>query len=164
MKSVIIYYSFSGNTKKVAQGLSECLKEKGEVVTIELKDLNEDGKFLSQCKKAFRHEKAAIQETNYDLSAYDLICVGTPVWAFSPTPAINTYLDKVSGVAGKSAVIFTTHGSGTGVNRCQNYMQELLSKQGVKEFKKFSIPQFRVKENEFVLAKIKEVTRLWPNG
>jgi len=160
MNCAIIFYSFSGNTKKVAGLLEECLKGKGEVTTIELKDLHEDGKFLNQCKKAFRKERTVIQDVNYDLSAYDLICIGTPVWAFAPVPAINTYFDKASGITGKEIIIFTTHGSGTGVGRCQNHIQEVLTKQGAKQITKFSIQQGKVKDREFVLAKIKEITRL----
>ena len=130
MKSIIIYYSFSGNTKKVAGLLAEYLKQKGEVEIYELKDLNENGRFFSQCAKAFRHERTNIQETNYDLSGYDLICFGSPVWAFGPAPAINTYLDKSTGVEGKNIILFTTHGSGASNERCLNYMQGLLSKKG----------------------------------
>ena len=164
MKSVIIYYSFSGNTKKVAECLAEYLTAKGEVDTIELKDLNENGKFFSQCRKAFRHAKTDLQETNINLAGYDLICFGTPVWAFAPAPAMNTYLDKCSGVEGKEIVLFTTYGSGTGNNRCLNYIQNILTQKGAKNFKIFSIQQFKVEDKALVLSKIKEVTRLWPNG
>ena len=144
--------------------MAERLKEKGGVDTIELKDLNEDGSFLNQCKKAFRRERAVIASANFDLSAYDLICVGTPVWAFAPVPAFNTYFDKATGISGKDAVIFTTHGSGVGVGRCQNYMKEALIKQGAKRVYQLSIQQGMVKDRDFVLTKIDEVMRLWPNG
>ena len=164
MKSAIIFYSFSGNTKQVAELLVECFKERGEVTVIELNDLNEDGKFINQCKKAFRRKRTVIQNANFDLSAYDTICIGTPVWAFAPVPAINTYFDKASGIAGKDIIIFTTHGSGVGVGRCQNYMKEVLMKQGAKQIISFSVQQSKVKDKKLVLTKIKEITRLWPNG
>jgi len=156
MKSIIIYYSFSGNTKKVTQVLAEYLKAKGEVEIIELKDLKEDGKFLSQCRKAFYHKTADIQEVNMDLSGFDLICIGTPVWAFGPAPAINTYLDKCLGAEGKEVILFTTYGSGTGNGRCINYMQRTLAKKGAKDFKRFSVQQYKVKDREFVLERIRE--------
>lgn len=164
MKSAVIFYSFSGNTKQVAGLLAECLGEKGNVDIIELKDLQENGKFLNQCKKAFRRERTVIQDVNYDLSVYDVICIGTPVWAFAPVPAINTYFDKMSGIAGKEAIVFTTHGSGAGVGRCQSLMQDVLIKQGAKKVTGFSIQQGKVKDRSSVLTKIKEITRLWPNG
>ena len=40
MKCAVVYYSFSGNTKKVAVILSEYLKQKGEVSLTELKALD----------------------------------------------------------------------------------------------------------------------------
>ncbi len=164
MKSIIIFYSFSGNTKKVAGILSEYLGQKGEVEIIELKGLDESDKFFAQVARAFRHKRATLSPVNFDLSEFDLICFGTPVWAFGPAPAINTYLDKCFGVEGKAVILFSTYGSGTGNKRCLDYMQDMLVKKGAKDFKRFSIQQFKVNNKEFVLSKIKEIARLWPNG
>jgi multimeric flavodoxin WrbA len=161
MKSVIIYYSYTGNTKKIASILSEYLREKGEVQSIELRDLNENGRFFSQAAKAFKHKRAEIEPVNFDLKSYHVICIGTPVWAFAPTPAINTYLDKCFGIEGKEMILFTTYGSGTGNVRCLNYMQGILGKKDAKNFKRFSIQQFKVGDKEFVLSRIKEAMRLW---
>lgn len=160
MKSIIIYYSFSGNTRKVALVLCEYLSQKGATELTELKDSNENGKFFSQAVKALRHTKTSISEVSFDLSGYDLICCGTPVWAFGPSPAMNTYLDKCFGAEGKEIILFTTYGSGTGNGRCLNYMQAILAQKGARSFKRFSIQQFKVKDKQFVLSEIKEVTRL----
>jgi flavodoxin len=160
MKSIIIYYSYSGNTKKVTEILAEYLRQKGEVEEIELTGLDEAKTFLAQGKRALIHTRARIAPVVFDLSVYDLICLGTPVWAFAPAPAVNTYLDNCRGVEGKDVILFTTYGSGAGRERCLNYMQRILAKKGAKNFKRFSIQQFQVKDKEFVLAKIKETTRL----
>lgn len=160
MKSVIIYYSYSGNTQKVVNVLSAYLDQQGEVDPIELKGLDESDKFLAQVARALRHKRAIIQPVNFDLSGYDLICFGTPVWAAGPSPAMNTYLDKCFGLEGKEVILFTTYGSGAGNERCLNYMQEILSKKGTQQFKRFSIQQFKVNDKEFVLAKIREIARL----
>jgi flavodoxin len=156
MRSIIIYYSYSGNTKKVAELLSEYLRAKGEVDTIQLKGLDESDKFFAQVARALRRTRAKIAPTIFDLTKYDLICFGTPVWAFGPAPAMNTYLDNCSGVEGKEVILFTTYGSGTGNNRCLNYMQDILSKKGAREFRQFSVQQFKVEDKEFVLSKIQE--------
>ncbi len=160
MKSLVVYYSYSGNTHKVAEILSGHLKPQGEVEMVELKGLDEPNSFLGQCRRAFWHKRGQIQPVNFDLSAYDLICIGTPVWAFGPAPAINTYLDKCSGLEGKDVILFTTYGSGTGNERCLKFMQDILVKKGAKDFRKFSIQQFKVNDKEFVLSKIKEIARL----
>lgn len=159
MKSTIIYYSYSGNTKKVAETLAEYLKQKSDVEIIELKALDESSNFFKQCIRAFKHRRAQIAQVNFNLSAYDLICLGSPVWAFGPAPAMNEYLDQCHGVEAKKILLFTTYGSGTGNEKCLNYMQDALSKKGGREFSRFSVQQAKVSNKEFVLAKIKE-TRL----
>jgi flavodoxin len=154
MNSIVVFYSFSGNTRKVAHFLSEYLAQKGPVAVIELLALDESNKFLAQAGRAFKHTRAKLGSVNFDLSKYDLVCFGTPVWAFGPAPAMNTYLDKCSGVENKQAVLFTTYGSGAGNSRCLNYMQEILSRKGAKDFQRFSIQQFKVNDKEFVLQNI----------
>ena len=156
MKSVIVYYSYSGNTKKTAEVLAGYLRQKGGVDIIELKALDESKSFFGQASRAFWRKRARIQLPDTDLSSCDLICFGTPVWAFGPAPAMNAYLDNCKGVAGKEAVLFTTYGSGAGNTRCLDYMQNILAYKGVKTFKRFSIQQFKVKDAEFTVGKIKE--------
>jgi multimeric flavodoxin WrbA len=160
MRSAIVYYSYSGNTRKVAEVLAGVLKEKGQVEIVELKALDESKSFLGQCRRAFSRIRAKLAPVNFNLSAYDLICLGTPVWAFAPAPAMSTYLDKCFGLENKGIILFTSYGSGTGNNRCLNYMQHVLTQKGAKNFKRFSIQQFKVNDKGFVLSKIKEVARL----
>lgn len=160
MKSIIIYYSYSGNTKQVAGVLSEILSQKGEVEVRELKGLDESDNFLGQVARAFWRKRARIEPVDFELKAFDLICFGTPVWAFGPAPAMNTYLDKCFGIEGKEVVLFTTFGSGAGNGRCLNYMQEILAKKGAEKFKRFSIQQFKVNEQNFILCRIKKVLSL----
>jgi flavodoxin len=159
MKNAIIYYSYSGNTKLVAEALSLALSKKGGVQMIDLQARDESHTFFGQCKRAFWHKRAKLKPAKFDLSGYETICFGTPVWAFGPAPAMNAYLDQCSGVAGKKVILFTTYGSGVGNQRCLNFMQALLAKKGVKDFSRFTIQQFKVKDKEFVLS---EIMRLGP--
>ncbi|MFH0739420.1 MAG: NAD(P)H-dependent oxidoreductase [Candidatus Omnitrophota bacterium] len=164
MKSIVIYYSYSGNTKQVARALVEFLAQKGEVEEVELQGLDESRSFFAQCNRALRKVRGKIQEVQPDLSGYDLVCLGTPLWAFSPAPAMNTYMDLAFGLLGKKVVLFTTYGSGTGNERCINYMQELLSQKGAIVFSRFSIQQGKAGRKEFVSSEINKALRLWPNG
>ncbi|MEW6170522.1 MAG: flavodoxin [Candidatus Omnitrophota bacterium] len=151
MKTKIIFYSYSGNTRKVASVLSNYLKEKNyEVDFIDLEALDESNSFLGQCRRAFSKTKALIKETNFDLANYDLICISTPIWAFKPAPAVNTFLDKCFNLENKKIILFSTYGSGTGNTKCLNYMEDLLKKKGAKEFARFSVQQFKVKDIDFI--------------
>jgi NAD(P)H-dependent FMN reductase len=154
MKSLIIYYSYSGNTKKVAGYLREYLGQRGQADIAELKAPDETNSFLGQCRRAFLRKRARIEPLNYDPGKYDLICLGAPVWAFAPPPAMNTYLDQVQNIQGKEVVLFTTYGSGTGNNRCLNYMRRLLMKKGAESFRRFSLQQVKVNDRDFVMARI----------
>jgi NAD(P)H-dependent FMN reductase len=68
---------------------------------------------------------------------------------------MNTYLDECSGLKGKPVVLFTTYGSGTGNQRCMNYMQSVLTRKGAGQFKRFSVQQFKVNNPEFINAVLK---------
>jgi flavodoxin len=155
MKSVVVYYSYSGNTRKVAEILVEYLAEKYETKILELKPLDESKNFFVQGGRAHKHIKAELDDVNFDLSSYDLICLGTPVWAFTSTPAINTYVQACTGLENKVVVLFTTSGN-IGDKRCLDYLQGILSKKGAGIFKRFSIRHHKVKQKDFVLTKIKQ--------
>jgi flavodoxin len=159
MRSAIIFYSYSGNTAKVAEVLHDELTSKGSADVFSLEPEDESDSFLGQCRRAFFKQKAKIKDTIFDLSNYSLICFGTPVWAFGMAPALRAYIDKCSGLEGKSIILFTTFGSGTGNNKCLNEMQAILAQKGAKDFKRFSIQQFRVSDASGVSKIIKGVLK-----
>jgi len=157
MKSVVIYYSYSGNTKRAALLLQEHLSAKGSADLVELETMDESRNFFVQCWRAFKRRRAQLKGIAVDLAQYDTICFTSPVWAFAPAPAMNAYLDACRGVAGKQVVLMTTYGSGTGNDLCLQYMQALLEARGVVDFKLISLPGHKTRKKDFVLAKIKEV-------
>jgi NAD(P)H-dependent FMN reductase len=59
-------------------------------------------------------EKTLIEPASVDISGYDLVVFGSPVWAFKPTPAIHAAIDSLKGCMGKPAVAFSTHGGRPG--------------------------------------------------
>lgn len=160
MKAIVIYYSYSGNTKKVSEILRVFLENQGyQVELMQLEALDESKSFLGQCHRAFNKKQAQLKICNFDMTEYDLVCVGTPVWAFGPAPAVNTFLAECKGLSGKKVVIFTTYGSGTGNNRCLNYMKQKLIFKGAKEIQNFSVQQFKIKDNSFVNLKLQDLIK-----
>lgn len=116
--------------------------------------LDESKTFLGQCRRAFMGVKADIKEVQTDLSGYDLICLGTPVWAFGPAPAMNKYLGACSGLEGKKVILFITYGSGTGINRCYSKMEQGLRKKGVGIVSHLGIQQDKVDDMAYVNKEI----------
>jgi flavodoxin len=150
MKSVIVYYSFSGNTKKVAEILAEHLRKKSEVDTIELKAPDESKSFFRQALRALVKTKAKTEAVNVGMSKYGLICIGSPVWAFGPAPAMNTFLSQCEGLEGKDAIVFTTYGSGAGNSHCIIYIKNILGKKGVKNCSSFTVEGARASDKNHV--------------
>jgi multimeric flavodoxin WrbA len=48
-----------------------------------------------------------------DIGAYDLVIIGTPVWAWSYAPAMKTFLEETK-IEGKKIALFCCHGGGPG--------------------------------------------------
>ncbi|MFC1709302.1 flavodoxin family protein [Candidatus Omnitrophota bacterium] len=157
MRSAIIYYSYSGNTKKVALELQDYLGKQGSVELIRLRPKDETDSFLAQCNRAFFRQQVPIEDVPLDLKDFDIVCLGTPVWALGPAAAMNTFLKKCVGVENKSIVSFTTYGSGLGNVRCINIMQQAMRKKGARKLCSFSIQQSKVEKEDFILDQIAKV-------
>jgi flavodoxin len=113
MSVCIVYHSETGNTKKVAEHVA---KATGAVL-IPVKDLanySRIGRYLVGARKARAGERSAIEPPAIDVSAYNLVVVGSPVWAWRPTPAANAAIAALSGCEGKKAMVFCTCGGKPG--------------------------------------------------
>jgi flavodoxin len=113
MKICIIYHSETGNTRHVAQHLASACD--GKLIEIcDRASYNRLTRFLVWCKMARGEEKTEIEPTSIDVSGYDLIVFGSPVWAFKPTPVIHTAIGLLKGCEGKKAMAYSTHGGRPG--------------------------------------------------
>jgi flavodoxin len=113
MTVCIIFHSETGNTRAVAERLAA--ETGGDLV--EVKDrahYSKVGMYLRGAPRAVRKELAAIEPAVIDVSGYDTVVVGTPVWAGNPTPAINAGVAALAGIEGKAAVVFCTSGGRLG--------------------------------------------------
>ncbi|MFH1294805.1 MAG: flavodoxin family protein [Candidatus Aenigmatarchaeota archaeon] len=89
MKTLVVYHSRTGNTRKVAERIARALKaDLDEIVDKSPKK----GMFMLGMS-AFFNMKASI-ETKKDSSSYDLVVIGTPVWAGRVCPPVKTYISK----------------------------------------------------------------------
>ena len=113
MKLCIIYHSETGNTRHVAQHLASAVD--GHLVEVyDRAAYSALTRFLLRCKKARSEELTPIEPASIDVSAYDLLAFGSPVWAFKPTPVIHAAIAALKGCEGKRAVAFFTHGGRPG--------------------------------------------------
>lgn len=125
MKILCIYHSETGNTHSVMEALS---KSTGADL-IRVRDLAGYGKatkYLLGAPRARKGDCAAIDPDEIDLSGYDLVILGSPVWAFRPTPAANAMIQALKNCSGKKAVLVCTSGGAPGetLNIMENHTKE----------------------------------------
>lgn len=158
MRSLVTYYSFSGNTDHVAKLFASELKKAGEVDTQRLMPKDEVRDFLGQCMAARAYKRVELSgRFDSDASPYDLIVLGSPVWAFAPVPAMNTFLDNLSGLNGKRVIVFLTSGSGLGVKSCFKHIRRILENKGAASIDEINIPDRRQREEDFIRGAFNDV-------
>ena len=101
MKPCVLYVSYTGNTKRLAEAISDRLK--APIFNV-----------------ATAHPS--------DVAEFDLLVVGTPVIGFNPTPLLLSFVNSLPVVEGKKAVVFCTYAVAKG--SALKVLEEKLSKKG----------------------------------
>lgn len=110
MSTLLIYYSYSGNVKKLAEETAQ--KEGADLY--EVLDEKRPGMLkalLVGCPKAMNFKASPARPITADYSAYDKILVMAPIWAGHPAPVINNVFDALP--AGKDVALRLMSGGGT---------------------------------------------------
>jgi len=109
-KSLIIFYSLEWFTKKIAHIIAE--KTWADLLQIHPKQDIKTGsklmKYFRWGKQVFMKEIPELKKYTCDLSKYDTIYIGTPVRAYTYTPAIKSFL-KQTEIKNKSIILFCSH-------------------------------------------------------
>lgn len=113
-KRLVAYFSASGVTKKVAEmvaGAADCdLYEITPKVPYTTADLNwMDKKSRSSVEMSDKSIRPEIAGADLDVSAYDEILIGFPIWWYVAPTIINTFLESHD-FAGKKIILFATSG------------------------------------------------------
>ena len=113
-KRLVAYFSASSTTKKAAEMLAEAAK--ADLYEIEPKvpytqaDLDwMNKKSRSSVEMNDKKIRPEIAEENLDMSAYDEILLGFPIWWYVAPTIVNTFLEKYD-FSGKKIVLFATSG------------------------------------------------------
>jgi len=125
MKTLIVFYSRTGCTRRAAHELAAQLGADTEELR-EAADRSGPGGYLLAGRDAMQKRPAVLQPTTRQPGDYDLVIIGTPVWAFTMCPAIRTWLSRESGRMRRAAV-FCTQG-GCGAERTLREMEQMLGR------------------------------------
>lgn len=114
MKTLILYYSYGGNTRKIAEMLQ---KEVGgdleEIQTTKTYTGNYDAVVDQGQWEVNTGYMPEIKPVQADLSQYDRIVVGTPVWWYTFAPAVKSFFNQYD-LKGKTIYPFATNGGWLG--------------------------------------------------
>lgn len=111
-KVLVLYYSQSDNTKAVAQEISTALgADLEEIVPVEPYNGTYD-ETIQRCIREREEEiLPKIQPVLADVSAYDVVFIGYPIWFGTCALPMLTCLGEID-LSGKKVVPFCTFGSG----------------------------------------------------
>ena len=114
-KKLVAYFSATGKTAKVAEKLAEGIGADIYEIRPEVKytkaDLNwMNKKSRSSVEMNNKSFRPAIILGDVDVSGYDTVCVGFPIWWYVAPTVINTFLEAYD-FSGKKIILFATSGS-----------------------------------------------------
>ena len=114
MKTLIVYYSYTNNTEKVAKRIAEL--KKYDILKLEpLVDYSTDYQKVvdEEEAKMDSEEIVELKPINVDLNQYDRIILGTPVWWYTMAPVVRSFLSG-NNLNGKKVIAFITNGGWLG--------------------------------------------------
>jgi flavodoxin len=127
-KILIVYYSRTGTTKKVAEMIAAEMRADMEEIA-DLTDRSGMMGYLKAGRDAMKNIKTEIAEPKYFPANYDLVIIGCPVWGYNMPPAMRAYLGKHAGKF-KSAALFCTM-SGSGGMATLKDMEKMIGKDAI---------------------------------
>ncbi len=113
-KTLVAYFSASGTTARVAKELAEVIGadiyEIKPAVPYTKADLNwMDKKSRSSVEMNDKSSRPALADRSADISAYDTVLLGFPIWWYVAPTIINSFLESYD-FSGKKIVLFATSG------------------------------------------------------
>ena len=129
-KQLVAYFSAGGVTAKVAEKLASAIQADLFEIVPEVpytrRDLNWlDRKSRSTVEMKDRSARPAISSKVGDMSVYDRVFVGFPVWWYREPSIIDTFMEQYD-FSGKTIVPFATSG-GSDIGDSGKNMQELAA-------------------------------------
>lgn len=130
-KTLIVYFSRSGNTKKVVDQLSDMICCDAVETVGELTNRSGVLGYARSLWESLTSSAPIIEPPQNDPSRYDVVIVASPVWISRLASPMRTYLLKMQDKLPRLAFLVTEGGSGG--NRVLLQMRELSRKSPLSE-------------------------------
>ena len=122
MRILVIFYSRSGNTRRVAEEINNSLDCDIEEL-IDTQNRSGALGYMRSIIHTMRKTPAILAEIKSDPSKYDLLIIGTPLWGGHVSTPVGTYIQQNQ--ANFNNVAFFCTAGGENFNGAFNDMQEL---------------------------------------
>lgn len=126
-KKLVAYFSASGITESVARNLSQTagadlyrIQPEVPYTSADLDWMNK--KSRSSIEMNDPASRPAIAAEDLDISSYDVVFLGFPVWWYMAPTIINTFLETYD-FSGKTVIPFATSGS-SDIENCEKKLQQ----------------------------------------
>lgn len=108
-KKLIVYYSYTGHTKMIAERIKEKLNcDILEIKPVKPYSTDYDLVVSEEQNNSSSNKMPEIEEISIDLSNYNEIIIGTPVWWYTIAPVIRTFLNN-NDMSNKKIMPFATN-------------------------------------------------------
>ena len=125
MKRIIVYYSLSGNTEEVVKTIAEKLDcETLKIDTVKAMPKSFAARILVGGGQVAMNIIPDIKPIDKDLSSYDEIFIGTPIWNSKGVPAINAFLGD-DNICRKVTGLIITSGGGD-IEKCVKALEQKI--------------------------------------
>ena len=138
---LVSYFSASGETKRVAEKIASTIN--GDLFEIEPKEKYTDADLdwtnkqsrssVEMKNKSFRPE---MKENRIDISNYDIILIGFPIWWGVCPTVVNTFIESKD-FTGKTLIPFCTSG-GSGMSYAEKDLRKTYPNYNWKEGKRLT--------------------------
>lgn len=121
---LVVYYSLTGNTKLIAEAIAEAIN--ADTLALKpVKELNPESgmRFFWGGAQSTMKKKPKLKEFDINPIDYELIILGTPVWAWKFSPPIRSFLSKFD-LSGKNIALWTCS-AGDGVKAMSGFKEAL---------------------------------------
>lgn len=121
MKTLIVYFTISGNTKRTAQIIqSHTGADLFEIKVAKPYDYNVSRiRVLMEMATGCDVDLVSLPD---HIDEYDTVFIGSPLWINTCAPAIISFMNKVD-LSGKTVIPFVTHGGG-GIGSVQRTVEK----------------------------------------
>lgn len=112
MKKAVVFYSLSGNTQAAAKEIAEGIgADLIELKLVKPFPIEKSKQLALGGMQAMFGMKPAIQELSKNIKEYDVLILGTPIWAGTIAAPVHSFLNKYQ-VLDKIVAVFTFSGGG----------------------------------------------------